>query len=128
MAYCQLCGKYIKEKKGKPLCYDCWKKKNPNTKEEENESKKQYTYILKINDENKYYIGYTNNLRRRLWEHREGEVKETEDKEPELVYFEIAETKDKALFREKELKSMNKYQLAETIIEFKDLIKELGGK
>jgi len=129
MPYCQLCGKFIKFQKGKTLCYDCWKKKHPSkTSKEENDNKdnsKFFTYVLKINSQNKYYIGYSNSLRRRLWEHRNGEVQETKGLEPILVYFEIFSSKEKALFREKELKSFSVYKITEMIIEFSDLIKEL---
>ena len=54
-----------------------------------------YTYVLKINNE--FYIGYTEDLRRRVKEHRsEGEV--------ELIYYEAYLLKKSATNRERKLK------------------------
>jgi predicted GIY-YIG superfamily endonuclease len=54
-----------------------------------------YTYVLKINNE--FYIGYTDDLRRRVKQHRaKGEV--------ELVYYEAYLYKKSATTREKKLK------------------------
>jgi len=133
MGYCQLCGKFIKTEKGKYLCYDCWKKKNKkkNTNSDDNNNtnnkSKYITYILKINSEHKHYIGYTNSIKRRLYEHRDGQVKDTKGLEPMLIFFEIFENKEDALHREKVLKNMNNYELNEVIVEFKDLIRELNN-
>jgi predicted GIY-YIG superfamily endonuclease len=54
-----------------------------------------YTYILKING--KFYIGYTEDLRRRLKEHNlKGETS--------LIYYEAYSLKESATNREKKLK------------------------
>ena len=54
-----------------------------------------YVYVLKIND--KFYIGYTENLQKRVKQHKtEGEV--------ELVYYESYQYKNLATNREKKLK------------------------
>ncbi len=54
-----------------------------------------YTYVLKING--KYYIGYTEDLRRRFKEHQlKGEVS--------LLYYEAYLLKKSATNREKKLK------------------------
>lgn len=55
-----------------------------------------YVYILKINNE--FYIGFTEDLRRRVKQHKsEGRV--------ELVYYESYLTKKLATTREKKLKN-----------------------
>ena len=55
-----------------------------------------YVYILKIN--NKFYIGYTENLQRRVKQHKsEGRV--------ELIYYEAYLLKKSATTREKKLKN-----------------------
>ena len=54
-----------------------------------------YVYILKINNE--FYIGYTEDLRRRVKQHKsEGKV--------ELIYYESYLSKKLAMTREKKLK------------------------
>jgi predicted GIY-YIG superfamily endonuclease len=55
-----------------------------------------YVYILKRRDNDKTYIGYTNNLKRRLTEHL--------DKKPELVYYEAYKSELDARRREMKLK------------------------
>lgn len=66
-----------------------------------------FTYILKSKVKDRYYIGSTDNLERRLILHNEGNTISTKAYIPwELVYFETFETKSKALIREKGLKKM----------------------
>ena len=55
-----------------------------------------YVYLLKSRAENKTYIGYTNNLARRLKEHK--------DKKPELIYYEAYKSEKDARKREMILK------------------------
>ncbi len=55
-----------------------------------------YVYILKRGDKNSTYIGYTDNLSRRLKEHKA--------KKPELVYFEAYKDEKDARIRERILK------------------------
>ena len=67
---------------------------------------KYYVYILESKKDNNLYTGYTNNLKRRLKEHNNGEVKSTKNRRPlKLVYYEFCLNKDDALHREKYLKS-----------------------
>ena len=64
-----------------------------------------YAYILLCSDGARYY-GSTNNLVRRLAEHRHGQVKSTKWRLPvELVYFETFETPDQARQREQSFKN-----------------------
>ncbi len=62
-----------------------------------------YVYILKAN--NKLYIGYSNNLKRRLSEHHKGKVYSTRRVDNlELIYYESYNDIDLAKNREKKLK------------------------
>ena len=63
-------------------------------------------YILKSLKDNKRYIGFTNDLRRRLFEHNNGLVISTINRKPfELIYTEEFELKEQAMAREKFFKS-----------------------
>ena len=65
-----------------------------------------YTYVLISNIDNKIYVGFTGDLRKRLTEHNKGLVKATKGRRPlELVYYEACLLKQKALLREKYFKS-----------------------
>lgn len=64
-----------------------------------------YVYILKSKIDDSFYIGYTNNLDRRLEEHNEGKSRYTSKKTPwEIVYSEEFEEKSDAIKRELFLK------------------------
>jgi putative endonuclease len=63
-----------------------------------------YIYILLCNN-NKFYTGYTNNLKRRLQQHQKSEVKYTSNLLPiKLVHYEKYKTKEEATKREKQIK------------------------
>jgi len=64
-----------------------------------------YTYILKSKKDNKLYIGYTSDLRKRLSEHKKGKVENTSHRLPvELVYYEAYKDMTDAKNREKSFK------------------------
>ena len=64
-----------------------------------------FVYILRSLKEGSFYIGYTDNLDRRLEEHNLGKARYTKKKKPwEIFYFEIFRSKREALKREKFLK------------------------
>ena len=64
-----------------------------------------YTYVLKCSDGN-MYIGSTDDLRRRVREHNEGECADTSKRLPvELVYYEACRSLRAAREREKQLKT-----------------------
>jgi len=66
---------------------------------------KFYTYILYSLKDNGLYIGFTNNLRRRLGEHRDGKSKYAGHRGfNELVYCEIYKSMKDAIERERMLK------------------------
>jgi putative endonuclease len=62
-----------------------------------------YVYVIVSND-NQKYIGYTNNLKRRMEEHNSGKNKSTKGKIWELVYYEAYRSKEDAFERERKLK------------------------
>ena len=65
-----------------------------------------YTYVLKSLKDNKLYIGWTNDLKRRFSNHSLGKVIATRDRRPlELVYYEACLDKEKAIKREKYFKT-----------------------
>lgn len=65
-----------------------------------------YTYVLKSLKDDKYYIGWTIDLRVRFIKHNKGLVKATKDRRPmKLVYYEACLSKKKAIKREKSLKT-----------------------
>ncbi|MEK9179993.1 MAG: GIY-YIG nuclease family protein [Patescibacteria group bacterium] len=55
-----------------------------------------YIYVIQNHKDSQTYIGYTNDLRRRLKEHR--------DKKPELIYYEAYKSEQDARLRERKLK------------------------
>ena len=64
-----------------------------------------YTYILLSLKDKEHYIGYTNNLRKRLKEHNSGKNLSTKSRRPlKLIYFEACLDEDDAKQREKYLK------------------------
>uniref|UniRef100_A0A832DL63 GIY-YIG nuclease family protein n=1 Tax=Ignavibacterium album TaxID=591197 RepID=A0A832DL63_9BACT len=89
--------------------------------------KKYYTYILTNKSNRVLYVGMTNNLLRRVWEHKskliEGFTKRYNvDK---LVYFESFNTKEEAIKREKQLKSGSRNKKIELINQLNPEWKEL---
>ncbi|MGZ6004607.1 MAG: GIY-YIG nuclease family protein [Candidatus Saccharimonadales bacterium] len=68
--------------------------------------KSYYVYILASKKDGVLYIGVTNNLERRVWEHKNG-VEDGFTKKymvHRLVYFEQTENIEAAIVREKKLK------------------------
>ena len=65
-----------------------------------------YTYVLKSRRDGKYYIGYTNNLKRRLAEHQKALNMSTKYRLPlNLVYYEACLNMNDAKRRENYLKT-----------------------
>jgi len=56
-----------------------------------------YVYLLKWNRNNKFYIGYTENLKRRLNQHRK-------ESNFNLIYYEAYQSEEIARRRERRLK------------------------
>jgi putative endonuclease len=65
-----------------------------------------YTYVLLSLKDNKFYIGFTENLRKRLAEHNDGKSFATKCRRPfELIFYEAYRNKYDALRREKYFKT-----------------------
>jgi len=48
-----------------------------------------YVYVLKSLKDNKHYIGFSKNLRKRFVDHQEGKVDSTKTRRPlEIIYYE----------------------------------------
>ncbi len=73
-------------------------------------SKKGYVYILSNNTNNVLYIGVTNDLIRRIYEHKEKIIAGFTQKYNvnKLIYFEIYEDIEQAIIREKQLKNWHR--------------------
>jgi putative endonuclease len=65
-----------------------------------------YVYVLVSEKDGNKYVGYTNDLKRRLVIHNEGKVRSTRNRLPmKLVYFEGCLDREDATRREKYLKT-----------------------
>jgi putative endonuclease len=65
-----------------------------------------YTYILRSKKDNKFYTGYTNNLKLRFELHQNGKVDATKNRRPlKLIYYEACLNQQDATHREKYLKT-----------------------
>lgn len=66
-----------------------------------------YNYVLQSKKDGKRYIGFTNNLEKRLKEHNAGLNKSTKFRRPfKLIYYESCLNKIDAIKRESYLKTM----------------------
>lgn len=69
-------------------------------------SKFYFTYVLLSEVDNKFYIGWTDNINNRLSDHNNGKVRSTKSRIPlKLVYFEACLKKVNVIKREKQLKT-----------------------
>ncbi|TMJ06194.1 MAG: GIY-YIG nuclease family protein [Alphaproteobacteria bacterium] len=69
-----------------------------------------FVYILASQRNGTLYIGMTDNLVRRVWEHREGVVAgfTREHGVKMVVWYEVRETRESALIRERQMKKWNR--------------------
>jgi len=85
-----------------------------------------YTYVLLSRKDNQFYIGFTNDLYRRLSEHQQGKNISTSKRLPvELIYFEGHRSKEDAVRRESYFKTVKgkttlKQILREYLLDGKD--------
>lgn len=64
-----------------------------------------YVYVLQSKVDGSLYVGYSNDLKRRLVEHNTGANRSTKHKAPfQLVYYEAYRNRADAKFRESQLK------------------------
>ena len=65
-----------------------------------------YTYVLLSEKDDKFYVGFTKDLKLRIEQHNKGLVKSTRDRKPlKLIYYEACLSQVDATKREKYLKS-----------------------
>ena len=65
-----------------------------------------YVYVLKSQKDNNFYVGYTNDLKKRIDAHNTSKVLSTRLRTPfELIYYEACRKKTDALHKEKYLKT-----------------------
>jgi putative endonuclease len=82
-----------------------------------------YTYVLWSTKDNKLYIGYSDNLRKRLIEHKNGKVLSTRSRKPlKLVYYEACLDKNLALKRERYFKTGFGRRYLKERLNFKQLL------
>ena len=93
-----------------------------------------YVYILTNWNNRVLYIGVTNDLRRRVYEHKNKLIKGFSEKYnlTKLVYFEDTENVIAAIEREKQLKKWRREKKNKLVAfmnpGWKDLANEIGGK
>jgi len=65
-----------------------------------------YTYVLLSEQDGKFYVGYTGNLKLRFEQHQRGHVPSTKHRRPlQLIYYEACCDEYDAIHREKYLKT-----------------------
>ncbi len=65
-----------------------------------------YTYVLRSQQDNDLYVGWTDNLKRRVEQHNKGLVIATRNRRPFILeYYEACKDKEKAIAREKYFKT-----------------------
>jgi putative endonuclease len=76
-----------------------------------------YVYILKSEATGRYYIGYSEDPDRRLFEHNSGKVKSTRNYRPWVkIYSETYANEVLAIRREREIKSMKSRKYIESLM------------
>ncbi|MFA6594538.1 MAG: GIY-YIG nuclease family protein [Candidatus Buchananbacteria bacterium] len=94
-------------------------------------TKYSYVYILASQKNGTLYIGVTNNLLKRVWEHKNKFINGFTEKYnvDKLVYYEVFESISEAILKEKQLKNWNRQWKIRIIQEmnpdWKDLYKEM---
>jgi putative endonuclease len=90
-------------------------------------NKNYAVYILTNYNQTTFYVGVTGNLQKRIWEHKnkfaEGFTKKYNV--DRLVYYEITESVETALNREKQLKRWHRDWKLNLIREFNPELKDL---
>ncbi len=82
---------------------------------------KQYAiYIVTTSANTALYTGMTNDLKRRIWEHKEKFVDSFTKKYhvSKLVYYEVCESAETAITREKQIKDMRRQKKIDMIVSF----------
>ena len=94
-------------------------------------NKQYYIYIITNKYNTVYYTGVTNNLRRRIYEHKNGSIEgfSKQYRCNKLVWFEETENIESAIIKEKQIKKWKREYKENAIMninpEWKDLYEEL---
>lgn len=83
-------------------------------------SKQYYVYILNNHSRTVLYCGITNDLKRRVWEHKNDLAKGFSRKYQihDLVYYEVFSDPESAIEREKQIKNYSRLKKEELILAF----------
>ena len=92
------------------------------------EDKQYYVYILTNKSNNVLYIGVTNNLERKMFEHKNKLIEGFSKKYnlTKLIYFEMSENAEIAIRREKQLKNWHREWMINLINQFNPEWKNLS--
>lgn len=90
-------------------------------------SKQYYIYILSNYSRSTLYCGITNDLKRRVWEHKHDLVKGFSQKYQihDLVYYEIFEDPENAIEREKQIKNYSRLRKEKIVLQFNPKVEDL---
>lgn len=93
-------------------------------------SKQYYVYILSNYSKSTLYCGITNDLKRRVWEHKNNLVKGFTQKYQihDLVYYEIFDDPESAIEREKQIKNYSRLKKERIISNFNPKVGDLYSK
>ena len=93
-------------------------------------NKQYFVYIITNINNTTLYIGVTNNLVKRIFQHKEGKIEGFTQKYKlkKLVYYEIYEEIEEAINREKRLKKWNREWKDQVITEFNPAWNDLYNK
>ena len=73
-------------------------------------------YILKSQSTGRFYVGHTENLTKRIFEHNNNRTPSIKNRGPwELFYSEAFETRSEAAQRERQIKSMKSRHFIESL-------------
>ena len=88
--------------------------------------KRGFVYIMS-NNRPTLYTGVTSNLIKRIYEHRNNLVKGFTSKYNlhSLVYYEVCDTIEQAIIKEKQIKDMDRIDKLEMIRKFNPMFKDL---
>ena len=89
--------------------------------------KNYFIYILTNKNNTVLYTGFTNNLQRRIWEHKSRRLEDftKQYNVNKLVYYEIFDNPDSAIKREKQIKAGSRKSKLDLINSFNKEWKDL---
>ena len=87
-----------------------------------------YVYMMTNENQGTLYVGVSNNLARRVWEHREGVVPgfTSRYRLHKLVWYQVADNAHAAIAREKQLKAGSRKKKEELIKEMNPSWRDLS--